>query len=501
MKTFPYWFDAAAPGPVHKLDHDLEVDVLIIGGGITGVSAAYLLSGEGKRVALVERESLGRRDTGHTTAHLTYMTDTRLKDLISTFSRKEACTAWEAGRAAMNQISQIVRSHEIDCNLRTVPGFLVAAENAEEEQERSNLEEEAEIAAQLGFDAVFMEAAPVTNRPGIRFEAQMEFHPLKYLRAIARIAEERGARIFEESEVTDFPDDFSATVNGCTVSFQKVIIATHVPLQGRAGVLGAALFQSKLALYSSYAVRATWAADISLPDLIWSDTADPFLYLRIHHDEKGANGIFGGEDHKTGQETNTEECFRTLEQKLEAMLPGAQITHRWSGQVVETVDGLPFIGPTSETQFIATGFSGNGMTFGTAAAMMGCDWVTGRTNEWSELFSPSRKSPSATFAYLRENKDYAVRMVKDRLRVEEGDPEGLAAGEANVFESGGKRVAASRDNHGILHVCSAVCPHLGCIVAWNPAEQTWDCPCHGSRFERDGTVIAGPAEEDLEKVR
>ncbi|WP_367871769.1 FAD-dependent oxidoreductase [Luteolibacter sp. Populi] len=503
MNTQPFWLDTPGGGSeaFPSLGADLSADVLVIGGGITGITAAFLLAREGKSVVLVERETIGARDTGHTTAHLTYMTDTRLSDLVATFSRREAQLAWQAGAAAMDLIRENVDSLGIDCALKRVPGYLVAAASGDVGEERAVLQAESEMAHQFGFDVRFEDGGPVTGRPCIRFAGQMEFHPLKYLRAMAAAAVKAGARIFENCEVTAFEEDpLLVHAGGHVIRYKQVVIATHVPLQGMAGTLGAALFQTKLALYSTYAVAARIPAELPVPDMIWSDTADPFLYLRIGGTGEERMAILGGEDHKTGVVVETGELYQRLEQLLLCMIPQAEITHRWSGQVVETVDGLPFIGPTSEAQFIATGFSGDGMTFGTTAAMMARDWVLGRRNPWADLFNPGRRSLSSFKEYVKENSGFPLRMVRDRLKVREGDPEDLGRGEARVMEFDCKRVAAHRDEDGKLHVCSAVCPHLGCIVAWNEAESTWDCPCHGSRFTAGGKVIAGPAETDLEAV-
>lgn len=262
-------------------------------------------------------------------------------------------------------------------------------------------------------------------------------------------------------------------------------------------MLGAALFQTKLALYSTYAIAARTPSD-QVKELIWSDTADPFRYLRMEKLDDSGLVIFGGEDHKTGQESDTAACFDRLEERLARWLPEAVVTHRWSGQVVETVDGMPFIGEAGNNQFIATGFSGNGYTFGTVAALMARDWARGVVHPWTEAFDPGRKSPRSIKDYAKENADFPACMIRDRLKTPTGNPDDLGKGEAQVMEHHCERVAAYRDPEGQLHVRSAVCPHLGCIVAWNPAEKTWDCPCHGSRFEAAGKVIAGPAESDLE---
>ncbi len=499
MNTMPFWFEKREHARHPALNDNLEVDLLIVGGGITGVTAAYLLAGEGVSVALLERETLGGRDTGHTTAHLTYMTDTRLSELVATFSRREAGLAWDAGRDAMDFISKTVADHGIECHLKTVTGYLAAATGADVNQEATLLQQEALLARQMGFESRFMDSDPVTHQPCIRFENQMEFHPLLYLDALARLAVDRGARIFEGTSVSEFPEAGTAKAGSFTIKYKRAFIATHVPLQGDSNIAGAALFQTKMALYSTYAIKADLSG-ASPSDMIWSDTADPFLYLRVQGDGSDRSCILGGEDHKTGQELHPADRYEALEIQLSRIVPGAAVTDRWSGQVVETVDGLPFIGPTSDDQFIATGFSGNGMTLGTASALMLRDWIMGGDRPWEKSFDPSRNSASSLGEYLRENKDYAVRMITDRLHVEEGDPESIRPGEGKVIEYEGKRVAAARGRDGTLSICSAVCPHLGCIVAWNEAESTWDCPCHGSRFEAGGKVIAGPAEKDLEAL-
>jgi Rieske Fe-S protein len=345
---------------------------------------------------------------------------------------------------------------------------------------------------------IYLDNVPPTGKPGILFRSQMKFHPLKYLTAVARDAVKQGALIFEETDVTEFGESPSHVIaNGHRINYQNVVIATHVPLQGNRGTMRATLFQTKLASYSTYAVAATAPAR-TLPEMIWSDTADPFNYLRVDRTEEGDVIILGGEDHKTGQLVETADCFERLEQRLAKIAPDAVISHRWSGQVVETVDGLPYIGENADGQFIATGFSGNGMTFGVVAAMMARDYLTGRKNGWEETFNPSRVELAAGATYVCENVDFPVHLVKDRLGIKDGEPGELKAGEGCVVKIDGETIAICRDEDGTMHRLRAVCPHLGCIVAWNESERTWDCPCHGSRFCADGSLIAGPAEEGLE---
>ena len=280
-----------------------------------------------------------------------------------------------------------------------------------------------------------------------------------------------------------------------TSPYVDVILATHNPLMGNAGLLRATLFQTKLSLYTSYALGARLPTRPLEAGLFW-DTADPYSYLRIERTPDGPYAIYGGEDHKTGQVTDTVAVYERLEQHLRRILPDAEIDARWSGQVIETPDGLPYIGEITDRQFVATGFAGNGMTFGTLSAMMAVDAIQGQSNDWEKLFSPHRKKfRHAAMDYLRENKDYPVHLVRDRLAKPEADSlREVAAGEGRVIKFGKRKVAAHRDSHGRVQMCSAICTHLQCVVGWNSAEQTWDCPCHGSRFHPDDRVISGPAE-------
>lgn len=494
METKPFW--SAAPIPSYAaLDRDIVVDVLVIGAGITGVTTAFLLQSEGLDVALVEREEIACGDTGHTTAHLTYMTDTRLSDLVLSTSLQAAGIAWHAGKTAMDFISDTVESQQIDAALAKVPGYLaVHAEDAVEE-ELTRMKRERDWCGQLGLPVHLDEHDPIRRLPALCFPDQMKFHPGKYLAGLVKRASIIGARIHENTRVSEFGGDH-VVANGHRIVYDRVVIATHVPLQGDSGGLGAALFQTKLALYSTYAIAARLSKRAA-EEMIWSDTADPFHYVRIDRHEEGDIVILGGCDHKTGQKEAGIDPYRVLEDRLADWFPGAVRTHRWSGQVVETHDGLPFIGLADERQFIATGFSGNGMTFGTAAALMARDAILDRENPWAECLAPSRKMVKSLGSYLGENADFPVRLITDRFRVSDESADSVAPGDGRVVRGAEGPVAVFRDDKGALHLHTAVCPHLGCIVAWNRVERTWDCPCHGSRFSATGELIGGPAETGL----
>jgi len=499
METHSYWLEAQHDEGRASLSEDLSADVLIVGGGITGVTAAYLLAKAGKSVVLLERGRIGGGDSGHTTAHLTYMTDTRLKDVVSAFGKDHALASWDAGAAAMEQISAIVKEERIRCEFRTVPGFLCMQEGAgDREKEVRQLQEEAHWASEHGFAVELVDSCPPTGNPAIRFANQLKFHPIKYLQALAKRAEGYGAQIFENSEVRVFADSpRSARTFSNTVKYRHVIFATHMPLQGNMGTVSALLLQTKLYAYSTYAIQASAPAN-SLPEMIWSDTADPFLYLRVdRHDDRDVL-ILGGEDHKTGQKTDTDQCFARLEKVMQSLVPGVSIEARWSGQVIETPDGLPYIGDVGDGQFLATGYSGNGYTFGTLAAMMARDRILGKKNPWAELFDPARKKTGGLWDYVKENVDYPYYMAKQYLLgPAKGELDEVKPGSGKVLKVKGRRTAVYRDDAGEVHTMSPVCPHLGCIVDWNGSEKTWDCPCHGSRFTGCGQVIGGPAEKDL----
>jgi glycine/D-amino acid oxidase-like deaminating enzyme/nitrite reductase/ring-hydroxylating ferredoxin subunit len=496
----PYWSETASVARFPPITADLNVDVAIIGGGITGITAAYLLKQAGATFALLERDSFASADTGCTTAHLTCVTDARLHELVKAFGRDHAQAAWDAGRAAIDQISAIIDANHIECEYATVPGFLHQPRTDGSEGEADRLKEDARIAAELGIDAKFVERAPLVHQPAVRFPNQAKFHPRKYLGSLLKAASGEGCHLFERSPVDEIEGaPLRIKARGCTIHCGYLLIATHVPLQGLVGTMSATLFQTKLAPYTTYAVGAKIASGL-MPEACFWDTNDPYDYLRIDRGEQYDYAIYGGEDHKTGQESNPGERFENLARKVVYLLPGASVEHRWSGQVIETADGLPYIGEVVPRQFVATGFSGNGMTFGTLAAMMFCDQLSGRKNPWRELFDVNRKAfPAGAWDYLKENKDYPYYLLKDRLaRARTKSTRGIKRGEGRILDINGGKVAVFRDEKGKLTKKSAICTHMGCVVRWNDAESTWDCPCHGSRFKPTGEVIAGPAETPLE---
>jgi glycine/D-amino acid oxidase-like deaminating enzyme/nitrite reductase/ring-hydroxylating ferredoxin subunit len=508
IDTNPYWIDNTPAPKFSALKEDIAVDVLIVGAGITGITAAYLLNRAGLNVAVVEKDRCLGGETSHTTAHLTCVTDEPLSALVKNFGRDHAQATWDAQFAAIDLIDRIVWREQIKCQFEWVPAYLFnpSAETGREDQKSNALDlaHEAELATELGFDAELMRGIPLFNQPGVRFENQAKFHPRKYVLALIRLlCSEKTCQIYEQTEIETIEGTpiTATTVDGHRIHCGHVLIATHVPLQGKSGLVAATVLQSKLAPYSTYVIGG-WARRGAVPEALFWDTGDPYDYLRVDRRHDHDFVIFGGEDHKTGQVEDTSRCFSTLERRMKQLLPDVSVTHRWSGQVVETNDGLPYIGETEERQFVATGFAGHGMTFGTVSAMMFADYVTGQQNPWAGLFDPGRtKIKGGLWDYLRENKDYPYYLIRDRFAGKGAHSlRAIKRGTGEVIDVDGHAAAAYRGMDGEIHVRSAVCTHMGCHVHWNDGERTWDCPCHGSRFAVSGEVIGGPAEKPLAPI-
>jgi glycine/D-amino acid oxidase-like deaminating enzyme/nitrite reductase/ring-hydroxylating ferredoxin subunit len=498
----PYWADSASIPTFRKIDRDVDADVIVVGAGITGLTTAYRLLEAGRSVAVLERARCAQVDTGHTSAHLTMVTDARLSSLASRFGRTHAQAVWDAGLAAVDEIETIARDEEIDCAFERIDGYLHAPADRRSDEEVEQLRTDATLADEFGFDATFVNEVPLVGAPGVRVEHQARFHPRRYLAGVANAIIAKGGAIYEHSDADEFATDPPRVKsNGHWLRGKDIVIATHNPLVGLAGMTSATLFQTKLALYTSYVVAGRAPAG-SVPDALFWDTSDPYHYLRIERHRDHDLVIFGGEDHKTGQVADTSGCYERLERTITSILPQISFTHRWSGQVIETPDGLPYIGRMTDHQFAATGFSGNGMTFGTLSAILISDAISGRPNPWAELFDPGRTAIGrGLWDYVKENADYPYYMIRDRFAgVESRSLRSVTRGEGRVIEHKGATVAAYRNESGMLTLRSATCTHMGCRVGWNQAEQTWDCPCHGSRFTPQGDVISGPAESPLAEV-
>jgi glycine/D-amino acid oxidase-like deaminating enzyme/nitrite reductase/ring-hydroxylating ferredoxin subunit len=499
MNTQSLWLDHPASKPKFpQLKKDISVDVAIVGGGICGITAALLLQRAGKKVAVLDMAHIGGGETGHTTAHLTEILDTRYHELISDFGRDGATQAAASSRASIEQIQEWISEYSIDgCAFERLPGYLFT-QNSEDADE---LKKETEALGQVGISANLVDTAPLpfATVKAIEIQNQAQFQPYNYLMALAAIlAAAPGCFVFENTRATEIQDGTpcSVTTEHGSISAQDVIVAANTPVNNWL------FLHTKVAAYRSYALAARVSSPLSR-GLFW-DTADPYHYIRGFDDDTGSYIIIGGEDHKTGTRSDTEDCFGALEAYTRQRFTLESIPFKWSGQIMEPADGLPYIGLNSLSKhtYVATGFSGNGMTFGTLAGMLITDQIIGIQNSWQKLYDATRIHPFASAVnFVSENKDFPRYFVGDRIAgADANSAEAVRAHEGKIVTIDGEKCAVHRDAKGTLHTLSAVCPHMGCIVHWNNAEQTWDCPCHGSRFDGEGKLINGPALSDLKAM-
>jgi glycine/D-amino acid oxidase-like deaminating enzyme/nitrite reductase/ring-hydroxylating ferredoxin subunit len=474
------------------LEQNVHVDVCIVGAGIAGLTTAYLLSRAGKRVAVVDDGPVAGGMTQMTTAHLTNQLDDRYFELEKLHGREAARLAADSHTAAIDRIETIVKQEHIECDFTRLDGYLFLAEG----DRRETLERELDAAHRAGLRAVEMlERAPFTSfdtGPCLRFPSQGQFHPLKYLARVAEAIHHEGSRIYTGSHADQIEGGVPALVHvgRHVVTADAVVVATNVPVNDRVAI------HTKQAPYMTYVIGAR-VPHGAVPQVLSWDTGDPYHYIRLYEDVL----IIGGEDHKTGQANDTPERYARLEKWARARFPMmGEVELNWAGQVMETQDYLAFIGRNPmdhENVYVATGDSGMGITHGTIAGMLLSDLILGRENPWAALYDPSRVRVRAAGDFARENSNVALQYADWLTGGDVSSAEEIPAGSGAIVRRGLEKLAVYRDEEGRLHERHAKCPHLGCVVHWNAAETTWDCPCHGSRFDRYGKVINGPANTDL----
>jgi glycine/D-amino acid oxidase-like deaminating enzyme/nitrite reductase/ring-hydroxylating ferredoxin subunit len=501
----PVWDVEAPPQEFVALGENLRADVCIVGAGIAGMSVAYELSRAGKRVVVLDDGAVGGGQTGLTTAHLASAMDDRFYSLEEMHGRDGSRLTYESHQAAVDRIGRIVADESIDCDYRKLDGYLcLAPEHGPEELRR-----ELEAAQRAGFtDAELLDripGAPFDSGPCIRFPHQGRFHPLKYLRGLSGAIQRNGGRIFTGTHVEEVEGGGEAhvrTSDGFTVHADAIVVATNSPVNDRV------VIHTKQAPYLTYVIGARIDADRVLDALIW-DTGDPYHYIRIQEVVKGGERyhvlIVGGEDHHTGEDYDEGERHRRLEEWTRERFPIGPVEFRWSGQVYEPVDYLGFIGRNPagpDNVYVATGDSGQGMTHGTIAGMLISDLILGVRSPWEKLYDPSRISLRATPEFVRVNAQVAGHYMEwvTGSEAEVDSASEIPLGSGAVVRRGRAPIAVYRDDAGVRHEMSAVCTHLGCIVHWNDVAKTWDCPCHGSRFEPRGDVLNGPAPVGLRPV-
>lgn len=502
VDTTSVWADTTEIEPSRPLDCDRRADVCIVGAGIGGLTTAYLLAKQGKNVIVLDDGPVGGGQTQCTSAHLSNAIDDRFVEIEKIHGEDGARLATESHSAAIDLIESIARDEKIDCDFTRLDGYLFAASGQSDEI----LQEELQASRRAGLATELVDRAPLDFDTGrtLRFPRQGQFHPLKYLAGVAKAVEANGGEIYGRTHAKRVDGGDTArieTTGGPTVTADAVVVATNTPINDLMAI------HTKQAPYRTYVIGVRVPRGSVTRALYW-DTLEFYHYLRLQplSDEHDLL-IVGGEDHKLAQADNQQARWDKLEAWTRERFPVAEsVAYRWSGMVMETIDGLAFIGRNpldKENVFIATGDSGMGLTHGTIAGMLLRDLILGRDNPWAALYNPSRKPVwgMAWKEFVTENANVAKQYARDWLGPGDvADANQIAEGQGAVLRRGLKLVAAYRDEQGELHERSAVCTHLGCIVHFNQAEQTWNCPCHGSQFDLDGNVIAGPANSPLKEI-
>lgn len=492
------WMATATVPEFSDLPGDARADVCVIGAGIAGLTSAYLLLREGKSVVVIDAIGVGAGESGRTTAHF-FPPDERYFVIERGFGSAKAALVADSYRKATECVDSIIRTEHIDCEFERLDGYLVSPRM----QWDDVLEREYACTTKLGLDVRRLERVPglpFDSGPCLRFANQAQFHPLKYLDGLARAVARLGGRIHCGTRALDVRGNGSAqtvkTTHGA-IEAGAVVVATNSPFNDRV------VMHTKQAAYRTYVVGMRVPRH-AIPRMLLWDTGDPYYYVRLANGPEGAHHdvlVVGGQDHKSGQDSHPGHRYDAIEAWVRQRFPLAgAVEYRWSGEIMEPSDGVAYLGRNPmdhDNVYLITGDSGNGMTHCTAGALLVTDLILGRANAWSELYSPSRKAFHGISTFITEQAN-ALAQYGDWVK--SGDVESVGeipSGEGALLRDGGKLLAVYRAEDGGLHAVSAACTHLGCAVHWNAGEKSWDCPCHGSRFDALGAVLHGPARSHL----
>ncbi len=495
--NFSIWqHDMPEYKPVNGLQKDMIYDVLIVGGGITGITTALMLQLAGKRCVVAEAYNLGFGTTGGTTAHLNTLLDTPYTTIARNFGEDGARLTAIAARDAINLIEGFINTYAIDCDFQYQSAFLFS-QNEDETNELKKIEE---ATAKAGVDLFLADSLPfnISFDRVVKIEKQAKFHPLHYIHGLARAFEKIGGIIVQNCPIDEVSSGeyFKANCNYGLLHADKLVYATHVPP-------GINLLHFRCAPYRSYAGAIKLQPGAYSGGLVY-DMKDPFHFFRTQTINNEDYLIAGGFDHKTGHHDNTDHLFTELHAYLKPYFDFEKFDFHWSSQYFNSTDGLPYIGllPGHDKTYTATGFGGNGMIYGTVAAMIISDLIQDKMNLYADLYSPSRIKPIAGFAdFVKENADVVKMFVNKRLDYETiKSLASIANRDAEVVKYEGQMLGIYKDEQGKLHAINPVCTHAKCIVTWNNAEKSWDCPCHGGRFSPDGAVLTGPPARPLESI-
>jgi glycine/D-amino acid oxidase-like deaminating enzyme/nitrite reductase/ring-hydroxylating ferredoxin subunit len=486
------WLDTApAAAGFPALDGEVRVDVAVLGGGIAGVTTALLAKRTGARVAVLEAREVGSGVTGTTTAKVSALQSTILATIRSRHDQDTATVYAQASAAAVERVATLAREEDVACDLERRPAFTYAAEDSE----RSSVERELETAERAGLPVAAVEGPdlPYPVHGAVRLDEQLQFQPVAYVRGLAAAIPGDGSHVFEHSRALEVSAGAPCRVRtaGGTVVADRVVVATHYPILDRG------LYFARLEPQRSYCLAAR--VRDTPPQGMSISAGSPSRSLRAFGDLM----IVGGEGHAAGARKATPERYARLEEFARRHWNVEAVTHRWSAQDPVSYDHLPVVGPyvpRSSRLWVASGFMKWGMTSATFAAMILAERLAGRDHPWADTFAPTRVSLRSAHELAKLGGKFSLDFVADRvLPAGAGSAADVPAGEARVVRSGAARVGAYRADDGTLHGVSLRCTHLGCLVRFNAAERTWDCPCHGSRFDVDGSVLEGPATQPLER--
>jgi glycine/D-amino acid oxidase-like deaminating enzyme/nitrite reductase/ring-hydroxylating ferredoxin subunit len=499
----PIWIDRSETTDYDPLDGGLDVDVAVVGGGIVGVTTALKLEERGRSVALLERDRILLGVTGHTTAKITALHGLLYDYLIDYVGEETVRRYADANEAAIDDIESTVADHGIDCDFQRAPAVTYTPPRGEDPDYRTHRKEvraEVEAARRAGLDASFVEETDLPYDVGgaVRVADEAHFHPRNYLLELARQIPGGDSHVFEETTVEDVSGGTPCTVetDRGTVTADDVVLATHFPIHDDA------FYFARMSPKRSYVLAVT--LDEPTPGGMYYKPYDPYFSVRPYPGDENMV-LVGGQNHRTGEGGSTAARFERLEAQARERFDVDSVEYSWSTQDYKSVDRVPFVGPLSPRDgnvYVATGFGGWGMANGTAAAILLTDLITGRENDWEGVYAPTRLRARASKKEFLDHNVHAMKhLAKNYVGSRPGlDLEGLGPGEGRVFDEGDDPVAVSRDDDGQIHAVSAVCTHMGCQVSWNDGERSWDCACHGSRFDVDGTVLETPATDPLESI-
>ena len=489
-----YWLASTPCTSYPRLDEDMSVDVAIVGAGLVGITLAYLLKKEGRKVAVIEADRILQGTTGHTTAKITSQHSLIYEKLIRSMGKELAYQYAEANESSIRLIETIIDENKIDCDFSHLPAYIYT----QSDEYTEKIENEFKAASLLGISAQYTENTqlPFEVKAAMRFDNQAQFHPRKYLLALAEKIPGDGCAIYENTRAIDIVEEeknIIVTQQGAKISSNVIVLATHYPFWDRHGLYFARMYPER-----SYIMGVRISE--RFPTGMYINAEDPGRSLRAQPYEGGELVLVGGEHHKTGHGENTYSHYEKLKDFACSNFNLQEILYRWSTQDYTSMDGIPFIGRITSSKpniYVATAFMKWGMTNGTAAAVIIRDLIIKGESPWQEVFNPSRFTPIASAKnFVVENADVAKNFITDKL-VPIDENIDIKPGEARIIEHGGSRAGAYRDEKGKLHIVDTKCTHIGCELHWNEAEMSWDCPCHGSRFSYDGEIIDGPALRPL----